>query len=452
MNTTGSETGTRALRPVARHFDKDGAPVVPLSPTRGLRNANTIYEKIKDLPEHTVIRADYDRGGKPFLYFPRTKKHSIQPSRDLLGAANEQADRQEALNIMLAIAQDVQDTNGVSQEARLAALRFGLQVRQRNLFGDLRVGDVRDALAKITGTARPVEAETDMRPRDKVLHAQLHNFTGMPVHLKQILAVALETGRTAGSPVSTGTLDAMFTLVQTFLDEQPRGGARAFLSHVGRYPLSADLIRFAWQWRKLAVSRHTTAGFLFRQMPWTKHIDFAARVIKFIAQRHDRWKEPGQGSEHSLRTSAWTSSASAGSASAFAGTTVTSIAEDGAKPPRNLRESQRGLVSLPKAEASSEVEVRSPPVRREESRMRPFPNPAMESSDLRVFSPPRDDADVAASSRSPVMPSPMDKRARPAFDSSGVESIDDESSVRSLLDNIEWIPLDGNKPDGAPTT
>lgn len=448
MSIPGAGLTARTLRPVAQHFDKDGAPVVPLSPTRGLRNAHTIYQKIKDLPEQTVIRADYDRGGKPFLYFPRTKKHSIQSSRDLLDATNELADRQEAINIMLVIAQDVQEANGVSQDARLAAMRFGLRVRQRSLFGDLRVGDVREALARLTGAEGRAEAETGMRPKDRVLHAQLHNFTGMPTHLKQILSIALATGHTSGSPPPTGTLDAMFTLVQAFVDEQPRGGARAFLSHVGRYPLSADLIRFAWQWRKLAASRHTTAGFLFRQMPWAKHIDFAARVIKFIARRNDRWKEPGQGSEHSLRISTLPSSASTGAASAFVDGGAGGAPEDGAAPQYKLRESPHGLASVQQAEASSDVQVRSPPARRDESRMRAFPNPATESSDLRVFSPARDDADVAASSRSPVASSPMADRGHAADDDAG----DDESSVRSLLDNIEWIPLDGSKSAGEPTS
>lgn len=420
MNPHAAHSPVRTLRPVAQHFDKDGAAVVPLSPTRGLRNASVIYEKIKDLPEQTAIRADYDRHGKPYLYFPRTQKLSNQSGRDLLGAANLQADRQEALNIMLVIAQEAQAMNGVSQETRLAALRFGLKVRQRNLVGDIRVGDVRDALAVINGVERPEAGAQPVRQKGVVLRAQLGNFISMPAHLKEILAIALETGRTSGAVGSGAAVDAMFKLVQAFLDEQPRGDARAFLSHVGRYPLSADLIRFAWQWRKIKTERHSTVGFLFRQLPWAKQIDFAARVIKFIAQRVGRWQDPAHASD------------------------------------RRRGDSQITLVSLPKAEASSDIDVMSPLVHREASRLQPFQNPHAESSDVRVFSPLRDvaneanEADEAASTRSPSLPSPMAGRSVRA-DAAGTEAVDTDASLQSLLDNVEWIPLGGSESGSDPS-
>ena len=456
MTPNPAQTPMRTLRPVAPHFDKGGAATVPLSPTRGLRNASIIYEKIKDMPAQTAIRADYDRQGKPYLYFPRTQKLSRQTARDLLEAANLQADRQEALNILLVIAQEAQLKSDVSQEARLAALRFGLKVRERNLVGDIRVGDVRDALAVINGVERAEEGGQGVRRKGAVLRAQLANFIGMPGHLKEILAIALETGRTSGHAASGSAVEAMFTLVREFLDEQPRGDARAFLSHVGHYPLSPELVRFAWQWRKLKQDRHTTAGFLFRQLPWARHIDFAARIIKFIAQRVGRWEAPARRSEQSLRSSSLSLpvalSEAAVSGPPAAGTIAGTVPADRG---RGQRESQRALVSLPKEEASSDIEVRSPVVRRDESRIRPFQSPHAESSDLRVLSPLREAADAAASSRSPSAslpsaPSSVASRAKAADEALAVAS-ESDTSWPSLLDKVEWIPLGDSESASDPT-
>lgn len=444
MNPTAPQTPARTLRPVAQHFDKHGAPVVPLSPTRGMRNASIIYEKIKDLPDQTVIRADYDRQGKPFLYFPRAKKMSHH-ARDLLDTANAQADRQEALNIMLVIAQEVQAKSDVSQETRLAALRFGLKVRQRSIIGDIRVADVREALVVIHGVQQGSEAGRSGRQRGAQLRAQLANFIGMPAHLKAILTSVLETGRTSGYVGASAAVDAMFRLVQEFLSEHPRGDARAFLSHVGHYPLSAELIRFAWQWRKFAAEKNTTAGFLFRQMPWAKQIAFAARVIKFIAHRVGRWKEPGRDPERSILSSR-VSSSSCGPEPAATNAPQAALDVTAVRPGRERQESQRTLVSLPKEEASSDVQVLSPLLRRDESRIQSYQRLESESSDLRVFSPLRQDADAAASTKSPAA-SPATADRVPAH----AEASESEFSVRSLLDNIDWMPLGDSDAAADPT-
>ncbi len=432
MNPTPAQTSSRSLRPVARHFDKEGAAVLPLSPSRGVRNASIIYEKIKDLPGETVIRADYDRVGKPYLYFPRSTKMSKQTARDLLSKANIVADRQEALNIMLMIARDVQDKSDISPDARLAAMKFGLVVRQRNMLGDIHVSDVRDALATINGVERSEKGGQALRQKGALLRAQLANFIRMPEHLKAMLATTLETGRGFGDTGSSLALDAMFKLVKDFLDEHPGGDARAFLSHVGHYPLSRSLIRFAWQWRKFKEERNTTMGLLFRQMAWVKQIDFAARVIKFMAQRFGRWKDPAQMSESGSLPSL-PSLASLDSFTAGPGLSYSQIT-----PAVALNE-----------EESSDVQVMSSPAPREMSRARPLHSPRSESSDVRISSSARDEADVAVSSTESHVPTSL--AGRPLLRMGG--ATDDRisrASLQSLLANVEWIPLNDSETSSDP--
>ncbi len=458
MNPIANDNPARTLRPVASHFDKSGAPILPLSPTRGLRNASTIYEKIKTLPDQTAIRADYDRSGKPYMYFPRTKKHSIQTSHDMLGTANEQADRQEVLSILQSIAQDVQTQSGSTQEARLAAIRFGLMLRQRSLLGDIRVGDVREALATFVGAEAPTDGKT--RARGSVLRAQLANFVGMPLHLKKILASTLETGRTAASTPYICHVDAVFKLVQEFLTEQPQGSARTFLSHVGHYPLSADLIRFAWQWRKLKADGKATAGSLFRQMPWAKHIDFVTRVIRFVAERVGRWQAPDPVSTR-MKIRSMSSSAAAFSESVVsANSTTTSTVQTPARSrgtaqpqpqPQLQLQLQRAQPSLSTADLTSDVGVLSSPIPRADSRVLPFVEPEEVSSDARVMSPMQADADAAASSslhptksRARIVREEDSDETQVSDDgqaSDDVESTVSVTSVRSLLYDVDWVPF-----------
>ncbi len=430
MNATSTQTSARTLYPVARHFDKEGAATVALSPSRALRNANIIYEKIKDLPDQTIIRADYDRVGKPYLYFPRSTKMSKQTARDLLGTANLQADRQEALNIVLVISKDAQERPDLSPEARLAALKLGLVARQRNMLGDIRVGDVRDALAAINGVERGEKGGQAVGQKGALLRAQLSNFIGMPAHLKAMLATTLETGRAFGTSSASAALDAMFKLVKAFLDEHPGGDSRTFLSHMGHYPLSSPLIHFAWQWRKMKQERHTGVGFLFRQMAWAKQIDFATRVIKFLAQRFGRWKDPEQLSESGLLPS------------------LPSLDSMAAMP--GVSESQNTPVVALNEETSSDVQVMSSPLPRQASRTRALHSPRSDSSDVRISQSARDTADVAVSSPVPNMPTLLSGRPLQTMGGASAEPVS-LATVQSLLANVEWIPLNSSETSSDPT-
>ncbi len=70
-------TVTRELiQSVGDHVYHQGASYAPLSPTKGTRNAEIIYQAIKNMPDNTVIRDDFNAFGKPYIFFPKREKQT----------------------------------------------------------------------------------------------------------------------------------------------------------------------------------------------------------------------------------------------------------------------------------------------------------------------------------------------------------------------------------------
>ena len=61
---------------VPKRIEHEGAPLVYMSPTKPARNLGLIYEAIKDLPDSTVLQADHDANGRPYVFFPGESKTS----------------------------------------------------------------------------------------------------------------------------------------------------------------------------------------------------------------------------------------------------------------------------------------------------------------------------------------------------------------------------------------
>ena len=77
MTTATTTNVPRVLTPVAEYFSHDGAAFVRLTPSKSLKNAAIIYESIKNLPDKTLVRGDFDRKTRPYIFFPKRTKKKI---------------------------------------------------------------------------------------------------------------------------------------------------------------------------------------------------------------------------------------------------------------------------------------------------------------------------------------------------------------------------------------
>ena len=105
MSNTTTTNSPRLLTPTAEYFPHDGAAFVRLSPSKSLKNASIIYESIKNLPDKTLIRGDFDKKIRPFIFFPKRHKKKIGYADHLhpVEAKNNEAGRKEMANFLASI-------------------------------------------------------------------------------------------------------------------------------------------------------------------------------------------------------------------------------------------------------------------------------------------------------------------------------------------------------------
>ena len=77
MSTPSTTASPRLLTPTTEYFRRDGEPFFRLSPHKGLKNASIIYNSIKNLPDKTIVRGDFDKKSKPIIFFPERAKKKI---------------------------------------------------------------------------------------------------------------------------------------------------------------------------------------------------------------------------------------------------------------------------------------------------------------------------------------------------------------------------------------
>lgn len=105
MSTASSSVSPqRVLKPASGKILNEGAPFVQLSPHKSVRNASIIYDAIKNLPDQTLIRGDFDKKSRPLIYFPeRPPKQIGKAAVDAIAAKNISHDRAEFASFMSSI-------------------------------------------------------------------------------------------------------------------------------------------------------------------------------------------------------------------------------------------------------------------------------------------------------------------------------------------------------------
>jgi hypothetical protein len=139
----------RLLKPVSGNLRNDGAPYVPLSPHKGVRNAVIIYQAIKNLPDSTLIRGDFDKRAQPLIYFPERPPKKIGQMNPV-AAQNARFDRAEFASFMRSIV----ETSFKSAPARSPQIKAASDLRLTTLKvtkenRDFTVGDIRESLQSI---------------------------------------------------------------------------------------------------------------------------------------------------------------------------------------------------------------------------------------------------------------------------------------------------------------
>lgn len=148
---TSNASPPRLLKPVAGKIQNDGAAFVPLSPHRGIRNAAIIYEAIRNMPDKTLVRGDFDKQSRPLIYFPdRPPKRVGKVDVDTVASRNAIHDRAEFASFIRSIV----EATFRAAPAQSPELHAALNLRNKALSTlqdnrDFTVGDIKASLRSI---------------------------------------------------------------------------------------------------------------------------------------------------------------------------------------------------------------------------------------------------------------------------------------------------------------
>ena len=278
-------TVTRELiQSVGDHVYHQGASYAPLSPTKGTRNAEIIYQAIKNMPDNAVVRADFNAFGKPYIFFPKREKKT---NKETIGTINSRAERNELSNILHTIATSSAQQHPRSSTVHGSVLSLNLLTRSIPIARDFVAGDLKKDLGLLAETHRKslrtgVHAQvvakhgTTGTRSTKILDQRLRQFRDADSKVLGKLATLLGSESTTDSE-SSGLIAAlaMRRLVREYL-KQPEDGKKSLAALIKARTSDSDLLLFARLWTLEMDGRERRLLF---DHSWAHEMDGISRLI-----------------------------------------------------------------------------------------------------------------------------------------------------------------------------
>ncbi len=260
-----------------------------LSPSKSVRNALIISDAIEHMPDQTVVRADWDNQGRPYLFF---SGRSNELDHGLIKAANIRYHRLELANMVAATIEAIWSSKTLDENESKALLYLKALTDNASPDNDWKVGDLKLAFSILSKTQR-LERRHQMlmtktspqrfgesKRASKIIHLRLTQF----VNLDAVMLNKLETALFAeNSELSKQTRTAAITAIQTVIaqylqqEKLPHKSLQEFLKSSPDAPL---LHLFARHWktalRPMSNDYHVMQINIFS---WSKELSVIAGMI-----------------------------------------------------------------------------------------------------------------------------------------------------------------------------
>lgn len=277
-------TVTRELiQSVGDHVYHQGASYKPLSPTKGTRNAEIIYQAIKNMPDNAVVRADFNAFGKPYIFFPKREKKT---NKETISTINSRAERNELSNILHTIATSSAQQYPRSSTVHGSVLSLNLLARSIPIARDFVAGDLKKDLGLLAETHRKslragahaqvvAKHGTTGTRSTKILDQRLRQFREADSKVLGKLATLLSSESNTDSE-SSGLIAAlaMRRLVREYL-KQPAEEKKSLAALIKSRTTDSDLLLFA----KLWTEEMKGGDSLLCDHSWAHEMDGIARLI-----------------------------------------------------------------------------------------------------------------------------------------------------------------------------
>ena len=295
--TTATTNSPRVLTPTANYFPHDGAALVRLTPSKSLKNAATIYESIKNLPDKTLIRGDFDKHTRPYIFFPKRHKKQIGQTDHLhpVEAKNIEAGRKEMVNFLSSIVLESHNLQNKDSKVSLAA-----QELKKNIATtmddqtDFKVGDIKKSLHVLANAYYVDELRKKTSPHrllgrqvTKIQNQRLRQFVAISSEKADEIYAAIR-GNLKKYDVQPGIgLYAVKVMVREFLG-QDSVSSTSFANYVRLHADDPDIQFFAKRWLAISQPMPSDERIQFSTEPWAKELDKLCEIVVKSNRRSTR--------------------------------------------------------------------------------------------------------------------------------------------------------------------
>ncbi len=294
-----SVSGNSRLQPVAENIYHEGAPFVPLSPHKGLRNACVLYDAIKELPDKTLIRGDFNKKSVPFVYFPeRPKRKIIGASQPLKGIAgkNIETGRKELAGFVHSIVDSARTLGQSDHQLTLAkmnlnSISFQVTAEER----DFSVGDIKEPLKKLANAyllqnVRKLTSPHRLLPKQgsSIQDKRMQEFVHMGRAMYDDLAEALRPKSPYhNNKYDTTSVIAVYEMKMLFKDYllSKKSAKKPFSDFMRKHGIAPQVAYFAKRWLEISLPTQNDERIKFSTEPWAKELD---RICPLIIKEQRR--------------------------------------------------------------------------------------------------------------------------------------------------------------------
>ena len=306
MTTAATINSPRVLTPTASYFPHDGAAFARLSPIKSLRNAAIIYESIKNLPDETVVRGDFDQKSRPFIFFPEALKDKEIKNLTAIASKNIEANRKEMKSFLLSIASDGFNLERSHIQVRKASIELLHNcTRTMDSQKDFMVGDIKASLKTLTKVYYADQLQKKTSPHrllgkqiSKIQNKRLREFIAIPGHTTLDICAALRkdcVGKYDTQPEIA--VLAIKNIVKRFLNQEATS-SKSLANFLRQHSFYPDVQFFAKRWIAITFPKMTDERIQFSTEPWAKELDRICEIIFKSNRRSTRVMavEEGDGS------------------------------------------------------------------------------------------------------------------------------------------------------------
>ncbi len=287
MHTNTAADSPRLLQPSTDYFFHEGAALARLSPHKSLKNAAIIYESIKNLPNKTLVRDDFDKKSHPFIFFPERAKKKIGQSTNTIEAKNIDACRREMANFLSSIA-----IEGIRHKASSSSIHKAVLLLNKTVsstIGDQRdftVGDIKESLRILTKAYYIDEVRKKTSPHrlldrqvTKIQNKRLREFVSISKEVGSDICVALRNNLIKKYDVRPEiSLFAIKIMIKDFLNQDAKS-SKSFASFIRQHADDPDIDFFAERWLAITLPKMTDERIQFSTESWAKELDRVCEII-----------------------------------------------------------------------------------------------------------------------------------------------------------------------------